>query len=159
MFTQPCFIRKNTPELRKKLEELGYVSCCPFNSRCDAICVFVRDGKSEYLDFKIDDDFEINIKDSYPFVDADTNEALFLALAALRDDTDKNQWFVLDTDWSSINHPQNIAPKGKFILCIKDKWNVDVLEDGSPNPISSRNIPAHKATPQEIIEFFNKLYK
>ena len=23
-FTQPCFIRKNTPELRKKLEELGY---------------------------------------------------------------------------------------------------------------------------------------
>lgn len=23
-FIQPCFIRKNTPELRKKLEELGY---------------------------------------------------------------------------------------------------------------------------------------
>lgn len=26
MFTQSCFIRKNTPELRKKLEELGYIS-------------------------------------------------------------------------------------------------------------------------------------
>ena len=25
MFTQPCFIRKNTSELRKKLEELGYI--------------------------------------------------------------------------------------------------------------------------------------
>jgi hypothetical protein len=24
-FTQPCFIRKNTPELKKKLEELGYI--------------------------------------------------------------------------------------------------------------------------------------
>lgn len=24
MFTQPAFIRKNTPELRKKLENLGY---------------------------------------------------------------------------------------------------------------------------------------
>ena len=24
MFTQKCFIRKNTPELVKKLEELGY---------------------------------------------------------------------------------------------------------------------------------------
>ena len=24
MFTQSCFIRKNTPELRKKLEDLGY---------------------------------------------------------------------------------------------------------------------------------------
>lgn len=24
MFTTPCFIKKNTPELRKKLEELGY---------------------------------------------------------------------------------------------------------------------------------------
>ena len=23
-FTTPCFIRKNTPELRKKLEKLGY---------------------------------------------------------------------------------------------------------------------------------------
>ena len=23
-FIQPCFIKKNTPELRKKLEELGY---------------------------------------------------------------------------------------------------------------------------------------
>ena len=23
-FTQPCFIRKNTPELRKRLDELGY---------------------------------------------------------------------------------------------------------------------------------------
>ena len=23
-FIQPCFIRKNTPELRKKLEDLGY---------------------------------------------------------------------------------------------------------------------------------------
>lgn len=23
-FATPCFIRKNTPELRKKLEELGY---------------------------------------------------------------------------------------------------------------------------------------
>jgi hypothetical protein len=25
-FTTPCFIRKNTPELRKKLAELGYKS-------------------------------------------------------------------------------------------------------------------------------------
>ncbi len=24
MFTTPCFIRKNTPELREKLERLGY---------------------------------------------------------------------------------------------------------------------------------------
>lgn len=23
MFTQPCFIRKNTPELRKKIQEMG----------------------------------------------------------------------------------------------------------------------------------------
>lgn len=26
-FIQPCFIRKNSPELRKKLEELGYEPC------------------------------------------------------------------------------------------------------------------------------------
>ena len=28
-FTTPCFIRKNTPELRKKLEELGYFNDSP----------------------------------------------------------------------------------------------------------------------------------
>lgn len=33
MFTTPCFIRKNTPELRKKLEELGYRYCSTFDEK------------------------------------------------------------------------------------------------------------------------------
>lgn len=147
MFTQPCFIRRNTPELREKLEEIGYVSCCNFDSRCDAICVFERDSKPEYLDFQIDEDFEVNIKDSFPFVDAGTNEKLFLALAALRDDTDKNQWFILDSYAGSVNYPDTFHPKGSMVLCADKKWK--------DMPIFG-NIPAHKATVEELIEHFKE---
>ena len=36
--------------------------------------------------------------------DCGDNEGLFLAIAAIRDDTDKNQWFILDTRLGSINY-------------------------------------------------------
>ena len=90
MFTTPCFIRKNTPELRKKLEDLGYLP--PSKLWYDenfAICAFWRDNNGEYLIYEIDDDFERIIAPNYPFIDCGDNEELFIALAALRDDTDK----------------------------------------------------------------------
>lgn len=160
MFTQPCFIRRNTPELRKKLEKLGYKRSYPdYTEHCKTIFVYQYPIKGfDTPCYTVADSFDLPYAEGSAlkgrFIDCGTNESKFLALAALRDDTDKNQWFVLDTDWSSINHSQNIAPKGTFILCIKDKWSIDVLEDGSPNPISSRNIPAHKATVEELIEHF-----
>ena len=70
MFTTPCFIRKNTPELRKKLEELGYFP--PSKIWYDenfAICTIYRDNACEYFTFKIDDDFERIIAPSYPYID------------------------------------------------------------------------------------------
>ena len=36
-FTTPCFIRKNTPELRKKLEELGY-NCSSLRRDRSCLC-------------------------------------------------------------------------------------------------------------------------
>lgn len=93
-FIQPCFIKKNTPELRKKLEELGYIP--PYKIWSDenfAICTIYRDNIGEYIVFKIDDDFENVIKPSYPYIDCGTNEELFLALAALRDDTPINSYY------------------------------------------------------------------
>lgn len=62
MFTQSCLIRKNTLELRKKLEDLGYQSCVPIFCSCGAICTFVRNNRAEYMVFEIDEDFEVNIK-------------------------------------------------------------------------------------------------
>lgn len=165
MFTQPCFIRKNTPELRKKLEDLGYKPCNPFDNRCNAICTFARDGKSEYMDFEIDEDFEVNIKDSFPFVDAGTNEKLFLALAALRDDTWKNQWMVvpkIKIKRLSGYFPQMCGRDGHYMDVIGYDWTIcqepnihqkiqSYIEDGE----DEKFLP-HKATVQELIEHFKE---
>ena len=142
MFTQPCFIRKNTPELRKKLKELG--------QRENTL----DDFKGEWLTanygmfISVGEGFQnLHPKD----IDCGTNEELFLALAALRNDTDKNQIFVLDTDMARWNNSLIIQhKKGTFIKCIRDKWN----EDETNHEFSNRNFPAHKATPQELIEHF-----
>lgn len=130
MFTTPCFIRKNTPELRKKLEELGYLP--PSKIWYDenfAICTIYRDNKGEYFTFKIDDDFERIIAPSYPYIDCGTNEELFLALVALRDDNDKKQWFVHDYQYQKV-------------------WIFSEMECYGDEPF------AHKATVEELIEHF-----
>jgi hypothetical protein len=85
-FITPCFIRKNTPELRKKLEELGYFpSSKIWYDENFAICTIYRDNAGEYFTFKIDDDFERIIAPSYPYIDCGTNEDLFIALASMTD--------------------------------------------------------------------------
>ena len=45
MFTTPCFIRKNTPELRKKLEELGYKYSTFDDLELDGIITFPNKNK------------------------------------------------------------------------------------------------------------------
>lgn len=40
-FTTPCFIRKNTKELRKELEELGYFNDSPeWTNNCSIIWAY-----------------------------------------------------------------------------------------------------------------------
>lgn len=110
--------------------------------------IFVNRGFYSTNDFGTDEEIESAI-------DCDTNEELFLAIAALRDDTDKSQWFVLDTDLSLSHNANGIAyPIDSFIKCGRDKWNIDFNDDGTPCEFSSRNIPAHKATVQELIKHF-----
>lgn len=137
-FKQPCFIRKNTPELRKRLEELGYLS--PSEIWYDenfAICTIYRDNKGEYFTFKIDDDFERTIVPSYPYIDCGDNEELFLALAALRDDTDKNQYWICDKVSMSLGksyYPDDYIYYQYDEFFDKQNW--------------------HKATVEELIEHF-----
>lgn len=116
MFTQPCFIRKNTPELREKLEEFGYISHI-FNN---------NDANNIYVD-KFGTYISVDIENQPYYIDCVTNEELFLALAALRDDTDNNQWFTDGKLW--------------------EKSNNDL-------PSHYMQLEGHKATVKEIIEHF-----
>lgn len=135
-FTTPAFILKNTPELRKKLGELGY-----------------KVGNEAYINdafLATDNDEMFGIDEPYSpeqcngYIHCGTNESLFLAITALRDDTDKNQWFVLDHDniWEAVGCYQH---KGDFILCNHDRWyyGTDVAQ-------------AHKATVKELQGLFSQ---
>ena len=146
MFTTPCFIRKNTPELRKKLEELGYtigawesphfeypyLKCFP-NRKFGLF-----KGEGFYM---TENDYKCNGKrwtynPPKEYIDCGTNEDLFLTLAALRDDTDKWQLFIFD----GIDVPDYFLQKGDMWICSLDKHLVE---------------NCHKATVEEIIEHFS----
>lgn len=130
MFTTPCFIQKNTPELRKKLRELGYY-CNPYldwSTLYTSIngVASVHSAKEKWVDELLDDN---------TFIDCGDNEELFLAIAALRDDSDENQWF---TDG----------------LLFWIKCDSDNIEDYQPHALE---LNIHKATVEELIEHFSEL--
>ena len=95
VFIQPCFIRKNTQELRNKLSELGYTYSNCDNLDLDYIITFPSKGRySIFADYHFKNEhFEKIWKIKY--IDCGDNEELFLAIAALRDDTDYMQWFMI----------------------------------------------------------------
>lgn len=147
MFTQPCFIEKDTLELRRSIELLGYkyVQSPTYRGTLFANNGFYSDSLP-YNAMLIDES-----------IDCGENESLFLAIAALRDDTDKDQWFVLETNLSSLDNPPKISHEiGSLVKCNRDKWFIDIDSNGKPLSVSSRNTPAHKATVEELIEHFNR---
>lgn len=93
-FITKCFIRKNTPELLKKLEKMGY-EICPC---CDFVIShwLENDIESKTIHGANDD------TDNNGGIDCKENENLFLALAAMRDDTDEGQLFLNNLgDWAT----------------------------------------------------------
>lgn len=140
-FTTPCFIRKNTPELRKKLKELGYFNYSPqWTNNCSIIWAYQYPMKGfDTPVYVIADSFDLPFDKHSAlcgeFIDCGTNEELFLAIAALRDDTDKYQWFT-DGD--------------KWILCPAIKLSAYMVY----NDIDVNIDTVHKATVDELIEHF-----
>lgn len=140
-FTTPCFIRKNTQELRRGLKELGYFNNSPqWTNNCSIIWAYQYPMKGfDTPNYVIADSFDIPFNKHSAlcgkFIDCGTNEELFLAIAALRDDTDKYQWFTDEDKWI-------LCPKTKF----STYWvyyHIDVNTD-----------TIHKATVDELIEHF-----
>ena len=108
-FTTPAFIRKNTPELRKKLERLGYY----LHPEC------IDDDRGNYL--FVNREYYLNRPLGYSeelsrSIDCGTNEDLFLAIAALRDDTSANQYWVFDQDFLP-HYKKGDFTIGHFIRC------------------------------------------
>lgn len=135
-FTTPCFIRKNTPEIRKKLDKLGYNYNYIADFRHDII--YVDAERNEFFPT-----FSSNITDDEIAIDCETNEELFLAISALRDDTDQFQLFTNGNgDW------------GRWV----DDTNHGGLSGmefyGFPNDLNTKNY--HKATVNELIEHFKE---
>ena len=136
MFTTPCFIRKNTPELRKTLEELGY-------KRYPLWMADWSDDDSRYVYLVTD-----VLYYTYPqkptkpkngeYIDCGTNEDLFFALASMTDDEyGLCDYYIVTTD----NNPR--YAKGSIHRAL---------------PLSSVIHPScyRKATVEELIEYFKK---
>ena len=119
-FTTAAFIRKNTPELRKKLEKLGYKKYGnPFQITDDSKLITTIDG--EYVPYNV------SLDDS--FIDCGTNEDLFLAIAALRDDIDIHQWFTDGKEWFQcrfLKVGMHYSDKPEILF---ERWHKATVED------------------------------
>lgn len=141
-FTTQCFIRKNTEALRKKLEELGYFNDSPeWTNNCSIIWAYQYPMKGfDTPVYVIADSFDVPFDKHSAlcgkFIDCGTNEELFLAIAALRDDTDKNQWFTDGDLWF--------------------KCGDEVCDENIEYYLNKYGRKIHKATVDELIEHFNK---
>ena len=130
MFIQSCFIRKNTKELREKLEKLGYkilpnlFGWVGLVTMDIGVCVPAISNKRSNA------------------IDCGENEELFLAIAALRDDTDDKQLFTdSKKDWCTCEVASFEGKKfsGFSFNYLPDNINYDSY---------------HKATVEELIEHF-----
>nr|WP_306562920.1 hypothetical protein [Bacteroides intestinalis] len=128
-FTTPCFIRKSTYKLRKKLDELGYRL---FGAELNEdLCIFTE---PEYGLYSVEFFSNIPHPDETDSIDCGTNEDLFMSIAALRDDIDENQWFTNGKEWFKCQYLKvgmHYQDKPEILF---EKW--------------------HKATVEELIENF-----
>lgn len=132
MFTQNCCIKKNTKELRDKLKALGYK--LNHGKTWGKYLVCFKINGTEECRFVATPEYDLkNMPDFKNAIDCGTNEELFLAIAALRDDSDYRQWFV---DESSTH-------KTWYLCALVHK------DDCFMNCKSCR-----KATVEELIEHF-----
>ena len=139
MFIKECFIRKNTEQLIYKLYKLGYEYYRPLDNFKNVCTNF---GKNIDWDWNESDRYVIDaFDDGYIphfnkiMIDCGTNEELFLAIAALRDDSDRFQWFHNDVFW---------------IKCSQ----IDLKHELDNNYEEFCVADFHKATVEELIKHF-----
>ena len=143
MFHQSCFIRKNNFQLRLALHNLGYE-----NARNDTIgdCIATATTTQHYntiSQYYVDsNDPRITWKENR--IDCGTNEELFIAIASLRNDSDKNQWFICQEEYIST-HTMELVKVGT--------WQMNTQYDKLTYGLKRL---WRKASVQELIEHFTK---
>lgn len=144
-FLTPCFVRIEDPAERKKLiewlEEIGYE--------------YVRPPKEEVLGNKVicESSYCGTAHDEQTFstaeyIDAGTSVELFRSLAAMNDENCLEQWFTDGQNWGLC--------KDKYWAVQIAKWDVEGNDDMLEMAISPQ---CHKATAEEIVEYFKKREK
>ena len=135
-FTTPCFIRKSTYKLRKKLDELGYRL---FGAELNEdLCIFTSPECGLY---NIEFFSNIPHPEETDSIDCGDNEELFLSIASLRDDTDKYQWFIMDVEI--------------YVDIPKGTWFQSTDRNGGRHVGTQiEALYCHKATVEELIEHF-----
>lgn len=143
MFKQSCFIRKNNFQLRVALHNLGYE-----NARNDTVgnCIATTTTTQHYntiSQYYVDsNDPRITWKENR--IDCGTNEELFIAIASLRNDSDKNQWFICQEEYIST-HTMELVKVGT--------WQMNTQYDKLTYGLKHL---WRKASLQELIEHFTK---
>lgn len=97
-------IRRHTGESKMGKIEVGKL-------KIDDLCIFTE---PEYRLYSVEFFSNISHPDETDSIDCGTNEDLFLALAALRDDTDKFQWFISPEGiwaYNTNNDSISVSPK------------------------------------------------
>lgn len=140
MFTQSCIIKKNTLRLRDKLLKLGY-SYAP-NGAGEW---FIPIEKLHYLGVNLySNGYYMGVNDKWSnfWIDCEDNEELFLAISALQDNSDINQWFIIDDYIGQEELPNNFV--GGIFLC-KEYDNKEFFH---------KDFIVHKASVKELFEYF-----
>lgn len=145
MFIQSAFIRKNSPYLQEKLKEMGYkTDSISVNTGCIAT-------SSTHDSFTVIDESRFDSINPHVTwnngnrIDCGDNEELFLAIAALRDDTNNHQWFIAqDTMWDENYYGEITVyyEEGEWL-----PWDYYSFMEDMPSDFK-------KATVEEIIEHF-----
>jgi len=145
MFTTPCFVRCNTPELKEWLKEIGYEQWNNFDvPEYPIIETFYLCNKPTFCNNSGNNIFPL-VNDG--LINCQSNVDLFKALAAMRNDSDYMQWFIFDKDVYDI---EDDFIAGNTLLFKKGDWYL--CRDY--RMISKKNI--HKATKEELIKYFTK---
>lgn len=130
-FTTPCFVciedAGERKELRQWLSDIGYKNC----AGCETHVVAYSNGTALWMEMQ----GRTNEVFAKEFHNCGTNTPLFRALAAMNDDNDREQWFIV----KDACHRSRM-----FIYGGED----DTLTNGRAGYF------ARKATAQEIVEHF-----